>query len=339
MSTQLAIKTALAAVLAWSIPQLLHWNYSIYAVIASIIVMGLTSGNTFKLSLQRVSGTLIGGLIGSICVLTLGTNPLSLGISVFVGIYLASYLKFKEAAKLSGYVAALIVVTHSQKPWLQGWGRLVETLFGVGVALVVNRYLWRSPADHELQRCITQILATLEQLYAQITECYWTEQNDEQAVNALKSRMVSLMPESRELWKEVKQSTLDGPPEISINPSWEFLIRRVWEHVLMMEHSALVKRKHQDTFWKQLEPELRQLSVVTIEAFQKLRSALQTSTSQPDISELEPVLNTATAKLDQLQQFDHAEYPISELLRFFNFFYTLEEVSRKLLRMADGEAS
>jgi hypothetical protein len=335
MTTKLAIKTAIAAVLAWFIPHSLNWNYSIYAVIASIIVMGLTSGSTLKLSMQRIAGTIIGGLTGIICSLLLGTNAWSLGIGVFLGVFISSWFKFKEAAKLSGYVAALIVLTHGQQPWLYGWGRFLETLFGVGVALTVNRCLWRSQASQELRRCLSQILANLGYLYQEICECYFTEQCDDKKVNKLKAKMIVLMPESRELWKDVKQGQLHESPELSINNEWEFLVRRIWEHILMMDHSSLAKRKYNDTFWLKLKPELEQLRAETQTAFVQLSDSLVIPDRPQDLTGLDTALTTATRQLDKLQHTDHTDYEISELLRFFNFFYTLEEVGRKLRRMAE----
>jgi uncharacterized membrane protein YccC len=339
MSIKLATKTTVAAVLSLIIAEVLHWEYPFYAVIAAIIVMGLTSGSTFKLSLQRINGTLVGGLIGVLASLTLGNTPWSLGISVFLSISLASQWKLKEAAKVSGYVAAITVLTHSQQPLLYGWGRFLETLLGVGVALLVNRFFWRTNAEVELRQVLSQILVALEELYQQIITCYFTGQCEEESVTLLKSKLISLLQESRELWSEVKKDQGSESSEIKINAAWEFLIRRLWEHSLMIDHSALVKRRYQDTFWQRLIPELQQLAKATSAALQQLAIALKTGKHCVAIPDLEAALTAATEQLDHLQNSEQASYSTDELLRFFTFFYTLEEIGRKVLRMAENTNS
>lgn len=104
----MALKIAVAATISGVIAQWLQWEYPFYAVIAAIIVMGSTSGSTLSLSIGRIIGTIIGAVAGAVFSLTLGSNPWSLGISVFLTIFLSSVWKLNEAAKLAGYVSAIV---------------------------------------------------------------------------------------------------------------------------------------------------------------------------------------------------------------------------------------
>lgn len=127
MLGKMALKMALASAISLVIAQWLQWEYPFYAVIAAIIVMSSTHGSTLTLGIQRLIGTVIGAIGGAIFSVTLGNNPWSLGISVFLTIFLASYWKFNEAAKLAGYVSAIVILTHNQSPWLYAWGRFLES--------------------------------------------------------------------------------------------------------------------------------------------------------------------------------------------------------------------
>ena len=329
---KMALKTAIAASLAYIIAQALHWEYPFYAVIAAIIVMGSTAGSTLTLSVQRLIGTAIGAIGGALIATLFGSNPLSLAGSVFLTIFLSSVWKFNEAVKLSGYISAIVILNYHHSPWLYAWGRALETLLGIGSALLVNQFLFPSHADGELRRCLAETLVSLEQFYQLVMTGALTGEYDRPTVNALKLTIISSLQKSRELWKEVHQGQAGVPREMQVNETWEFLVHRLWEHILTMEHTILARQN--DVFWQRLSPYLTQLSQETTIALLSLATAVKTHKTHLPLPKLEVGLSQATEQVQQLQSIGQTEYPIDELLRFFTFFYTMEEVGRKLQRLA-----
>ncbi|MEH1937225.1 MAG: hypothetical protein V7L14_26675 [Nostoc sp.] len=49
---------------------------------------------------------------------------------------------------------------------------------------------------------------------------------------------------------------------------------------------------------------------------------------------MEVALTNAIEQLNRLEEIKQQDYPMDEILRFFTFFYTMEEVGRKLQKMA-----
>jgi uncharacterized membrane protein YgaE (UPF0421/DUF939 family) len=141
-----AFKTAIAATASSVLAQELHMEYQFYAAIAAIIVMAPTTNSTQLLGIQRLIGTAIGAVVGAIFSVVAGSHAWALGVSVFFTIYLTSAGKCPEAAKLAGYVSAIVILSQSHNPWLYAWGRFLETLLGIGVALLVNRCLFPTVA-------------------------------------------------------------------------------------------------------------------------------------------------------------------------------------------------
>ncbi|MEI2583547.1 FUSC family protein [Scytonema sp. PRP1] len=333
MLAKMALKMGLASAISLIIAQWLQWEYPFYAVIAAIIVMSSTHGSTLALGIQRLIGTVIGAIGGAIFSATLGNNPWSLGISVFLTIFLANYWKFNEAAKLAGYVSAIVILTHNQSPWLYAWGRFLETLLGIGVALLVNNFVFPASAGSELRRCLSQTLVSLEQFYGLVVDGALTANYERPKAEAIKATIISSLQKGRGLWKEVRQGQTRESPEKQVNEAWEFLIRRIWEHILTMEHTVIVRQ--QDTFWQMLSPELTQLAQETRSAMLVLAHTVKSHKSHLSLPEIEVALTNATNQFNHLQGIQMQDYPIDELLRFFTFFYTMEEVGRKLQRMAD----
>lgn len=329
---QKGAKTAIAAALAYLAAQILHWEYPFYAVIAAVIVMGSTAGSTVTLSMQRLIGTAIGAIVGALIATLFGSSVWSLMGSVFLTIFLSSVWKFNEAAKLSGYISAIVILNYHHSPWLYAWGRALETLLGIGSALLVNQLIFPSRVNDELRRCLAETLISLEQFYQLVMAGALTGEYDRQTVDALKLAIISSLQQSRALWKEVRGGQAGVLSVRPVNEAWEFLVRRLWEHILTMEHTILARQ--QDTFWQRLSPYLTQLSQETTIALLALATAVKAHSTHLPLPNLEISLAQATEQVQHLQRTEQTDYPIDELLRFFTFFYTMEEVGRKLQRMA-----
>ncbi|GAA6615980.1 FUSC family protein [Scytonema sp. NUACC26] len=330
---KMALKMAIASVLAFAIAKWWHWEYPFYAVIAAIIVMSSTHGSTLLLGFQRLIGTAIGAIGGAIFAVMLGSNVWSLGLSVFLTIFLSNYWKFTEAAKLAGYISAIVILNYNASPWLYAWRRFLETLLGIVIALLVNHFIFPTSAGAELRRCLSQTLTHLEQFYALVVDCAFTGSYDRATADELKISINSLLQQKNELWKEVRQGQTREPVETRINEAWEFLVGRIWQHILTMEHTVLVRE--QDTLWQILSIELSQLARETRSAMLTLADAVTSYKSHVFLPEIEVALTDATKRFNHLQQLKQEDYPINEILRFFTFFYTMEEVGRKLQRMTN----
>ena len=356
-----ALKAATAATLAYVMAESLRWEYPFYAVIAAIIVMGSTSGSTWSLSIQRIIGTVLGAIVGALFSMTIGSTPWALELSIFSAIFLSSVWKLSEAAKLVSYVSAIVILNHSQNPWIYAWGRLLETLLGISAALCVSHVLFPAHAGTELRRSLSQVLIELEQLYQLVMQGAFADTYDRAMPNQQKIQIIVLLEKTRSLRKEAKQGLAGEPAEKLISETWDFLIHRIWEHILTMEHTIIV-RQHQ-TLWQMLSPELTQLAQETSAGMIELAVAVKARHPSAGLPSLEVALIQATDRFNQLQinrRSDSLHYPLEnklgdrkddptdmflgngkkddlmhEILRFSTFFYTMEEVGRKLQRMAD----
>lgn len=122
-----------------------------YSALAVLQCMQPYQDSTIKIAKNRVTGTFIGAFWGLIVLLIkvygfsdgfLGDVPLYLLISLFVGIVLYStvILKVKSASYFSCVVFLSITVNHimDENPFIFMFNRVLDTLIGVGLALIVN---------------------------------------------------------------------------------------------------------------------------------------------------------------------------------------------------------
>lgn len=135
---QLSVRSALSAGLAVALAYLCKFQSPIYALIGAVIVNDLSPVTTRELGIQRIIGSVVGGLIGAVASYFLPANAWTIGLSVFVAMFLSHALHLQGAMKLAGYLAGLVVLEHSGDAWKYGLLRVLETFLGIGVALLVS---------------------------------------------------------------------------------------------------------------------------------------------------------------------------------------------------------
>ena len=136
---QLSVRASVAAALAFWIAELLGADYAIYALIGAVIVTDLNPATSRRLAIQRMGGTIIGAVVGALLLNALPNGPIALGLAIFISMLTAHALRFESsAARVAGYVAAIVMFDHHDDPWRYAFERAWETVVGIGSALLVG---------------------------------------------------------------------------------------------------------------------------------------------------------------------------------------------------------
>jgi uncharacterized membrane protein YgaE (UPF0421/DUF939 family) len=135
---QLALRTAIAAGLAVAIAQLFRLEFPLYAMIAAVIVTDLSPSQTRQLGLQRLAGTVVGAVLGAALSPLRQLGPWAIGLGILVTISLCYLLRLQGAGKVAGYICGIVMLEHGVHPWSYALYRLIETVLGIGVAMLVS---------------------------------------------------------------------------------------------------------------------------------------------------------------------------------------------------------
>jgi uncharacterized membrane protein YccC len=137
-SLQLSSRAAVAAGITVTIAQAAGLAFPVYAMIAAVIVTDLDSSKTREQAIPRLAGTLAAGVAGALASQWLPPAGWAVAIAILVPMFAFRAFGMPEAAKLAGYVTALIVLQHTGHAWMYAVDRVIETLLGVSVAVLVS---------------------------------------------------------------------------------------------------------------------------------------------------------------------------------------------------------
>jgi uncharacterized membrane protein YgaE (UPF0421/DUF939 family) len=147
MALQLSFRAAVAAGAALALAQLLRLPFPLYAMISAILVTDLQPSQTRKLGLPRLAGTVLGATLGAVFCSVLGPSAWEVGIGVMAAMFLTHLIGLRDADKITGFICGLSLLNYGHGPWLYALYRTIETVIGIGVAILVSLVPKLIPTD------------------------------------------------------------------------------------------------------------------------------------------------------------------------------------------------
>lgn len=169
-----ALRVALVGTLDVVLMRLIHLNHGFWLPMTSILLMQPFSAGTNRKSLQRVSGTMLGGIVAAFLALVIpGSLSLVLILSVLSGLTLATFSV--DYALYSFFLTPTFVLLSLPHPhdWRYAGIRIGLTLAGAAIAVLAMRLLWPERAQQEISHLLRRGAAA-EAGYLEATILFWS---------------------------------------------------------------------------------------------------------------------------------------------------------------------
>jgi uncharacterized membrane protein YccC len=165
------VKTAGAAVIAWMLAsRLLDITQPFLAPWAALLTVHATIYRTFARGLQQVVAAVLGVLLAFAAGAALGVNAASLGIVLLVAMAAGTTRALRAESTTAAATALVVLLTGYSGDLTRLGGRLLDTVIGISVGLLVNLLVWPPLRDRDAARRVDVIDDRLGALLADIAD-------------------------------------------------------------------------------------------------------------------------------------------------------------------------
>ncbi len=251
-----ALKTTLAAAIAWFIPQMLGLHDGYWAVITVIIVLQSYVGSTVTASRDRAVGTLIGAAFGFAFSLY-PVQPWNFLLALLASTLVCVFLGLKSSTRLAGVTVIIILAAQKSGPGLTfAVHRVIEVLLGIAVALAVSTLVFPDRARIRLREGLTEEFLQLGALFEAILKGYRGDADEE--LNDVRARADALRRANNQLMDAARNEPSGGRGVLEALGLLMQFARSLRDALAALE--LAVRNSHNDRFAQQLEPALGKLA-------------------------------------------------------------------------------
>ena len=158
------IKTSLIVAICLILSKLLNLDYPFYAIVAGIICTQNTLHGSFNIAKNRVIGTVIGSLLGIICVNIFSYNPWTGGIGILILLYLLRVVKLEDSYRVACIVYLATFIPGHGDPIIYGFHRTAATIIGIIIALIVNLIVYPPQYSNDIKKLSYDLVNNLIKL-------------------------------------------------------------------------------------------------------------------------------------------------------------------------------
>jgi len=310
--------------------QALRFEHGYWAVISAIIVMQANLGGSIRAGTDRLIGTAIGALLGTLAYRYLGRTPVGVGIALAVTIFVCSWLGLKSSFRLAGVTASIVLLIGQANPWITGFNRFLDVALGVVVAVAVS-LVWPSRASQHLRQSLARTFSECDRLLQLSMHCLYADCSRE-AVEQQKATLRKLGAANLNLLADAGREP--GQAFVRRAALLMNLAQRTTDHLFGMDYAAHAMMH--DRFHTGLADRLRQTTSQLSFALTQISSAIRERKSDVKLQGLEVALErfedefVARRARGESLQFDK-----DELLRFYSFVFRLRETIAEVRRAAE----
>lgn len=164
------IKTAIAVFLCVLISFALKLEYPFYAAIATVIAMESSITSSYAAGKNRTMGTLVGAAFGGLFAFIQPHNAYLAALGIVCVIAVCNLLRWNKSVSIACivFLAIMLNLRAGEPAFAYALHRVLDTLLGIGVAVLVNYFVLPPKHDRNLERARLKVRRHLSCLARQL---------------------------------------------------------------------------------------------------------------------------------------------------------------------------
>ncbi len=164
-STRIALQAAIALSIALVLANWFHLSRPYWGIIATVLLVSQTLGESLKKSLARIGMTILGGVFGTL--LYFGLSPymhIMFVIMCAALFFIGFYIEISYGLSVAFTTIVVVFLFASLTNWTLHtlWIRIYETMFGAAIAVFCSSFIFPIKATKQLQKSIPNFLVTVD---------------------------------------------------------------------------------------------------------------------------------------------------------------------------------
>lgn len=308
----------------------------LWCVMASIVVVQVYLGATYKAAWARFLGVLIGSIAGGALVNLIGADAFSLGVSVFLTIIICSLLGIKDSFRIAGMSTAVIIVMGGLhpliNPWLFSFYRFIDSCIGILSGVFVARFVFPQRAIENIQSNVSKTMNLIGKLYLLASDVEQPSSATTSATNDLFRQIEDLLLENRMNKKEADVELYDNA---SARGNWALIIDEV---ETIVEAVSALNAVHKETLSKIFDDPLAASVADLIEKTEKgILSVEKTLKNEPSEPASEALFQSVHHMNEELERFRATrttrKFNLEDVENYFVYFYSLKTIGEAIIKM------
>jgi uncharacterized membrane protein YgaE (UPF0421/DUF939 family) len=147
------IKTAFAAASSWLVAtSLLHSEYPYFAAVAAIITVQVTVADSVDKATARIIGIIGGVLLSMLLGHWFKIGAISIFFIILIGMAISKALRMNQQIISQVAISSLLVLAFGQTDQGYAYERIIETVLGSGIAVLINALIVPQNAVPEVEQ-------------------------------------------------------------------------------------------------------------------------------------------------------------------------------------------
>lgn len=324
-----AFKVALAATISTAIAQALGLPVPWFATISAIVAVEVTLQVSVRAARNSVLGAVVGAAAGLAMATVAKDQVWAVGLVVLVSFAVFGLARMDQVGRQAALVASVIVLipasTGLSTPEF-ALVRLVETLIGIVVALVVNATVLPPRAFRGARRNLGEAYVHLATMYRAVIAAEASGARDGETILAARRGFRASLRAVDDLWDE---GLSEHPPTHVLAPHWRATTRRIWEQCAAMDDAVMDAAARGQL--AAARPELAALAELTAEALDGVGRTLTGDDSSALVlsEDLDPARDAVLERVRHLGV-HRGDLSFEEALQAFTFVNAMNVIAARL---------